>query len=282
MAALRTVPDPTYERELSVIVAIFQRGIADIQAELQRLNLSKLSRANANAALREIAKILAGMNEESAAWVSANIPQAALDGVARTLFALELAETYEEAEKIAKFSRLNADYVKAAVADTQADLLAITQNIDRRTKAEIQRAVAQSFRENVAKGVNGRKTIQRDVLANMRQQLGTALDTGIVDSAGRRWKPEVYAEMVTRTKMQRTHLEATENEALSRGVQYGIISRHGATDACANYEGRVVKLVADAPGSYPYVGDLRKGRAIFHPNCRHQVTPVRNPEIYGQ
>ncbi|RAU96832.1 phage minor capsid protein [Paenibacillus sp. YN15] len=282
MAILRTIPDPTYERELSVIAAVFKRGIRDIQSELYRLDLSALSRAQANAALREIAKILASIDAKSAAWVAENIPKAATEGVARTLYALELTETYEQATKIAKFSRLNADYVKAAVADTQADLLAITRNIDSRTRKAVQQAVSDSMRANLAKGVNGRRTIQRDVLANMRQQLGTALDTGIIDAGGRRWKPEVYAETVTRTKMQRTHLEATENEALSRGVQYGIISRHGATDACRAYEGRVVKLTPDAPGSYPYVGDLKKGREIFHPLCRHQVTPVRNPEIYGQ
>lgn len=273
----RHIPDPTYDREVATLVNAFKRGIADIKHELERLDLTDLKRANAQLALKEIGRILASLNEEASAWVTENIPAAALDGVARTLYALEAADTYAEARAIAKFSRLNADYVKAAVADTQADLLAVTQNVSNKVRAGVRRATAESFRANMAVGVNGRRTIQRDILDRMRKDLIGTVDNGIIDSAGRRWRPETYAEMVTRTKMARTHMEATEIEALGRGVMYGVISRHGATDACAKYEGKVVKLTADAPGDFPYVGDLKRGRDIFHPNCRHQVTPVRRP-----
>lgn len=40
-----------------------------------------------------------------------------------------------------------------------------------------------------------------------------------------------------------------------------------------------MKLTRDAPGSYPYIGDL-PSREIFHPNCRHTLSPVRDPGIF--
>ncbi|MOA45391.1 hypothetical protein D3C78_1677850 [compost metagenome] len=87
--------------------------------------------------------------------------------------------------------------------------------------------------------------------------------------------------MVTRTKLAETHREATINEAVGRNAFYAQISRHGATDACQNWEGRVVKLVRDAPGDYPFIGDLPR-REIFHPRCRHVLSPARNPELLAQ
>ncbi|MNC62751.1 Phage minor capsid protein 2 [compost metagenome] len=137
------------------------------------------------------------------------------------------------------------------------------------------------MRANLTRGINGNRTLNADLLQRMRQTLGSAIDTGIIDAAGRRWKPEVYVEMVTRTKMNATHREATINEAVGRGAYYAVISRHGAADACRNWEGRVVKLTPDAPGEYPYVGDLPR-REIFHPNCRHVLSPIRDPKLLEQ
>lgn len=271
------ITDPTYDYEVDRLVSAYKDAIARIKAELERLDLAGLSRANSTAALAEVARILASLNEESAAWVTENIPIAARDGVVRALVSLSVVDTVAEAEAIAKFNRINANMVAAVVADTQADLLAVTQNVDRKVRAAVRQAVAESQRANMAAGINGRRTINRDTLAAMRKSLGDAVNTGIIDAARRRWKPEVYVDMVTRTKMLEAHKEATINEALGRDVQYGRISRHGATDACAKWEGRIVKLTPEAAGDYPYIGDLPR-REIFHPNCKHLVSPIRNPE----
>ncbi|MDT2236643.1 hypothetical protein P7H19_10540 [Paenibacillus larvae] len=47
------------------------------------------------------------------------------------------------------------------------------------------------------------------------QELGKSLDSGIIDAAGRRWRPDTYVEMLTRTKMMNTYREATTISALS-------------------------------------------------------------------
>lgn len=276
--------DPTYDRDIEILIRAYKRALRDISGELSSLELSDMSRANAKVALEEVAKVLASLNKESAEWVSTYIPKAATDGVIQAIVGLGIVDSVEAAAKIAKFNRLNREFVATAIADTQADLLAVTQNIDRKVRTAVRQATAESMRANLAKGVNGRRTISRDILANMRNSLGDAVNTGIIDAAGRRWKPEAYVEMVTRTKMAQTHRETTMNEALGRGAMYARISRHGAKDACRFYEGTIVKLSPDAPGSYRYIGGL-PGREIFHPRCRHTITPIRNPEgdaVYAQ
>jgi len=255
--------DSKYEAQIAELVRYYKRAIADIQAELDRFDLTDFKRANQTALLKSVADILASLNEDAAKWVEENIPAAARQGVAEAILALGVVNTLEQARQLVKFNRVNAQLVQAAVEDTQADLLAVTQNVDKKVKATVRQVVAESMRSNLARGINGRRTMNADTLAGLRQKLGNALNSGIIDASGRRWKPEVYVDMVTRTKMMRLTNEATMNEAVQRGANYGIISSHGAKDGCGKWEGKIVKLVPDAPGDYTYIGDL-PNREIFH------------------
>ncbi|WP_347566695.1 phage minor capsid protein [Rossellomorea marisflavi] len=250
----------------------------DIDTELMRMDLSDFRRANALAVQAQIREILKDLDANITAWASTTFPKAAQESVARSIVSLGVAETFSEAMKLVKFNELNKSLIELAIADTQADLLQVTQNIDRRTRNAIRQAMADVMRENMAQGVNGVRSIRRDFLAEARRQLGDSLNTGIIDASNRRWKPTDYADMVTRTKLHTTYREAARNDAIDRGALYGVISSHGATDACRNWEGKVVKLVADAPGPYPYIGDLPR-REIFHPRCRHHVSPIRRPDL---
>jgi hypothetical protein len=273
---MANVPTPTYEYEVSQLVNYYKKAVDEILRELERIDLSNFKRANAQAKLNSIAEILAELDASATAWVEATIPIAARDGVVNTLLSLAVVDTVEQALNIVEFNRINQNMVAAAVADTQSDLLAITQNIDRKVKAGIRQAVADSIRANMTKGINGRKTISADILTEMRAQLGKVVETGIIDSAGRRWLPSTYAEMVTQTKLASTYTEATTNEALQRGAYYGVISRHGAIDSCRYHEGRIIKLTPDAPGNYPTWNELKATGQIAHPNCRHFFSPIRN------
>lgn len=265
------------ERDIETLVKAYKDAVKRIRAELLSLDLTDMSRAVTEAALREVAGIIRELNEESAAWVAEHMPEVARQSVAETVVAAGAASTIKEAREVMTFSRMNQTLVNAVIEDTQADLLAVTQNIDRRVRSTVRKVTADSMRANMAAGINGRRTIGRDILRNMRAELGKAVETGIVDAAGRRWKPEVYVDMVVRTKTAATARDVRINEAVSRGVMYGRISTHGATDACRNYEGKIVKLTPEAPGDYLYIGDISR-RELFHPMCRHQILPVRNPE----
>lgn len=275
------IPEPVYDYDVALLVRAYKNALLSISAELSRLDLTAMSRANAKAALAEVAAILRSLNEDSAAWVERYIPKAATDGIARTIVALGAADTLQDAERIVKFNRINREFVASAVADTQADLLAVTDNVDRRVKQAIRQVTADSMRANLTRGINGNRTLNADILAHMKKTLGSAIDTGIVDSAGRRWRPEVYVEMVTRTKMAQAQRESSINEAVGRGAYYGVISRHNAIDKCRGYEGIIVKLTSDAPGDYRYIGDLPRNE-IFHPNCKHLVTAIRDPKLLEQ
>ncbi len=273
--------DTPYEKQIAELVRYYKQAVEDIKTKLDHFDLMNFNRANQMALLKSIADILASLNEESAKWVEENIPKAARQGVEKAILALGVVETVEEAQKLVKFNRVNAQLVQVAVADTQTDLLAVTQNVERRVKTVVRQVVAEAMRSNLAKGVNGRKTMSANTLKSLQAKLGSAVESGIIDNSEhrRRWKPEVYVDMVTRTKMMRLTNDSCMNEGVQRGAIYGIISSHGAKDGCGKWEGKIVKLVPDAPGDYTYIGDI-PNRELFHPNCAHTVSPIRLPERY--
>ncbi|MDT2258281.1 hypothetical protein P7H06_00045 [Paenibacillus larvae] len=57
--------------------------------------------------IRKIERILADLVDESDSWIEENIPKAAADGVIKTLIALEIVETVEEAIKAVKLSKIS-------------------------------------------------------------------------------------------------------------------------------------------------------------------------------
>lgn len=278
MPTFNEVPSPSYDYEVSILVSYYEKALRDVRNELSRIDLTNYQRANVRATQNEIRKILKELDASALSWVDRYVPIAVQDGITRTLVALGVAVSVNEAKNFIKYNRLNRELVKTVVADTQDDLLQITQNVDRKVRNTVRQVTAEVMRSNLTKGINGTRTLTSDIVKDLRKQLDSAVDTGIIDASNRRWNPKVYAEMVVRTKMAESNRQATMNEAVGREAYYGVISRHGATDACRNYEGKIVKLAREANGNFPYIGDLPR-REIFHVNCRHQVSPTRDPKL---
>jgi hypothetical protein len=270
-------PTPTYEYDISILIGYYREALQKVSNELNRIDLTNFERANLLVVQKEIADVLAELDVRTSAWVASMIPKAAEDGIIASIIALGVADTVEEARTIVVLNRLNRDFIKTAIADTQDDLLQVTQNVSRKVRTTIRQVTAEAMRANLSQGINTTDSIKRDILRDLRQRLGDSLNTGIIDAAGRRWKPEVYVETVTQTKLAQTQRESAINDALGRNANYGMISSHGAKDLCRNWEGKIVKLTPDAPGDYPYYGSL-PNREIFHPRCKHVVSPVRRPE----
>src|SRR5690606_31031898 len=100
------------------------------------------------------------------------------------------------------------------------DLVNVTQNMDRKTKAGIRKVFADVMREQYTQGVTGLKTIRRETLNRMYEELDGIVNTGIIDAAGRKWRPETYVNTVASEKMNQAYFEANMNESIARGAFY--------------------------------------------------------------
>lgn len=275
--AERTPPRPDYDYDVNRLVAFFETSIIQTRELLDSLyRQDNLTRAILTSHQAQLDAIIKQLREEGFKWSESAITNATLNGVADSLYSLGLAKTYDEARSIAKLSAVNQAYLTAQIADTQSDILAVTQNVDRQTRALISRIYAEQLRAQLSTGSNSIRQTKSAVSANLQRELKGRANTAIVDAVGRRWKVRDYVDMLAQTKAMQAHREASRNTALEEGARYGRVSSHGAKDACKGYEGAIVKLTPDAPGDYPYIDDLPT-REIFHPRCRHIVTPIILP-----
>ena len=278
MPPRKIIPRPKYDRDIKDLTRRYRKALEDLRRELMALPIEDtFHRAQYEAALKDLAAITKRLNLETTEWVKEYIPKAARDGVATTLVSLGVASSFASTVATASFSGLNKRMVEAVMSDLQTDLLAVTQNVERRVRNAVRSTTAEVMRANMTQGINGLRTNRREILADLRKKLGASLDTGIVDAAGRKWKPDTYVDMVVRTKMMEANTAAATNEALERGVLYARISSHGAPDPCSAWEGKILKLVDDAPGDFPTVDEARASREVFHPRCAHILLPERNP-----
>lgn len=102
--------------------------------------------------------------------------------------------------------------------------------------------------------------------------------TGIIDKAGRRWNLKTYSEMVVRTKAQQAHIYGTAQQGHEMGCHLFIISSHDAIDACKKWEGKII-TVGESIDGYPSYEELAASMEIFHPNCKHHITPISDDVV---
>lgn len=277
MARGKYIPRPVYDDWVASLTEKYEQAFKALRRELMAAPVDSMQKAQLEAAIEDMVEITQRLNIETAEWAKTYVPEAAKDGIATARASIGIATNYAAARASARFSGLNKRMVESVMADLQNDLLAVTQNVERRVRTAIRTATAEVLRDNMVQGKNGLRTNRAALLNNLREKLGATLDTGIVDAAGRRWNPATYVDMVVRTKLMEAHMNGSINEALERGVMYGRVSVHHAADACSKWEGRILKLIPDAPGNFPTVDEARASREVFHPRCGHAVLPERNP-----
>src|SRR5690625_1454310 len=143
----------------------------------------------------------------------------------------------------------------------------MTQKTRLRAKTEIRQVDADIFRTD------------ENLRSQSRQLTRRLQDAGVFairDRANRRWKIDHYADVVVTTKLSQAHREATEQEAREQGAGYVVVSRHSnPCSKCEPWEGRLLRLSADVEDDIPTLEEAIAD-GLFHPNCEHTVTPIRN------
>jgi hypothetical protein len=277
------LPLPNYERDINRLIATYKAAIVEVILALETLSTygkeKDISQSQMEATLAQLSVLLTNLDKEAELWVQEQITKAFQNGQAESVLAAGEAKTLEEAVKLASMSALATQTIKAMIDDTFEDLLYANQKMKRETIKMVRAVVAEQMRTKSAQGM-GRNTTRNAIIQaltkkEIRERFNVEGNVAIIDKAGRRWKLETYAEMVTRTKMLQAHFEGTRVEALERGIDLAIISSHGAKDACSKYEGQIISMNGQTEGFLKYE-DLRKSNLIFHPNCKHKITPIRD------
>lgn len=100
--------------------------------------------------------------------------------------------------------------------------------------------------------------------------------TGFVDSSGRRWSLDTYANMATRTVTREAVVQGAMARMVSHGIAIARVSTHlDSCPICEPFQGTLVSLGDSGITEY-------RGEAVsdtgevppYHPNCAHSLEPV--------
>ncbi len=133
----------------------------------------------------------------------------------------------------------------------------------------------QKTRDIIAEGIEEKGTAQRSYKLLKDELLKLAQDgkyITIIDKNGkeRHYKPQTYAELVTRTKMQEANTQAVLNTAGAIDSDLIQVSAHNTkTRYDAQFEGKIFSL-SGRDRDFPKAPDLPP----FHVNCIHSITIV--------
>ena len=280
------LPVPEYKTEINEIKRIYKDAVDETINAIEGLSTHgrnrEITNAQMNAIIAQLGNRLSEIDKRGKRWVEDRITQAFADGRIETLLSLDEAPNMAEARAAlaaAPTTALLDQTLNALIEDTFEDLMYANNKMKRETIKMVRNVTSEQMKLNAAQNM-GRNTTRNSVVEaltkkGLRSRFNEEGNIAIIDNAGRRWKLETYAEMVTRTKMSQAHVEGTRVEAMERDVDLAIISSHGAIDACSYYEGMVISMNGTTEG-FPSYDELRRSNLIFHPNCRHKVTPIRD------
>ena len=284
------LPLPRYDSETNTIMRLYTQALAEMLVLVETLSTRgdvnrEITIQQQNAVIAQIAVIMTSLDRDVESQVRRMIEDAFFDGQVDTLIALGEAATIAEARAIVgatTMSGLATATIAATVADTFEDLMYANNKMKRESIRMVRAVVAENMKTKAIQGEGANSTSRAIIAAiskkELRERFNVEGNVAIIDKAGRRWKNDVYAKMVVRTKMLQSHTEGIRVQAVDRGIDLAIISSHGAKDACRHFEGQIVSLNGATEGFITYE-ELRRSNLIFHPNCKHRVTPIRDVSL---
>lgn len=245
------------------LATLARRVAADTAAKASPLAASIA--AHATVAGDDDARTTVGrLDEELDAWSPPPGYEIGHDANTGRMIAAELAGSLSGAAgRITRFAddAYRAATVSGALAQTSEAHDIVAGVLDKATPAEAQ---AQAWRQLASRGV-----------------------TGFTDASGRNWNLATYVEMAVRTATQRAYNASHHDRFTRAGIQYFTVAGTGRPcPLCAPWEGKVLadtvtgtvtEPAADTgdPTSFEVAATIDEATAagLFHPNCRHTLSP---------
>lgn len=219
--------------------------------------------------LGEIQKIFNEADDSVQAWIKVEIPTFYEMGMFSAIKLLDERGTPIRIDK--EYVAFHKQAIEAIAQDAYSSISKGIQGMVRSAEHILQQTTQKQVLERIAKGsITGEanKTIAKDI-AKMLKDEGL---TAITDKAGRDWDLLTYSEMLSRTKLTQAHNSGVVNRTVENGNDLVIVSDHfGTCDLCAPFQGRILSATGRNEGYLSLDDAMAEG--LFHPNCRHVITP---------
>ncbi len=170
----------------------------------------------------------------------------------------------------------------AAVASLAMEGVGVTRQMNagilRRTEDIWRRIVSEATGYTTTGAMTVQQAAQRAFTRMAREGMGF-----YVDSRGRKWGLDTYANMAVRTATTRALLAGHTDTMVDRGIDLVVVSSHANPDPhCARFERKVVSLTGKHRPGTVRIGDRlvrveatleqAKAAGLLHVNCKHRFS----------
>ena len=266
--------------EIDSLVAVYRRAAAESLEILSNAAESLFQRRRAKALLRQYHEVLAELRDESAAWISSNLPasyQAGIDFADEGVRRIRRAGVNLGKPQYEVFAGVHREAVAAIVEEMQKTVDVALAQIGRRVDDVFRKVGMQEISRGIAEG-RTRVEVSREIESRLRAEGQLKFTTKPwKDKAGQfhrgqEWELDRYTEMVARTTTREAMTQGTVNRLQEHNIELAQVSAHNSADFCHYYENVVVSLTGEAVEGYPPISAINGGPP-FHPNCAHVLTP---------
>lgn len=261
--------------------------------EIKKLSeLGQLTEENAAIINKWIKKIPPALREtmtdtrrEALDRVERQLEQAAKDGYITPPMRDSTVDVLRELSDQAadRYNLVNSNMLQSSVEQYAAAVQLTQSEYDRLTAQAM--ATQGILNDTAASVVSGAETRQNAVRRALKRISDEGL-TGFIDRAGREWSPEAYVNMVTRTTVHNTAIQATKARMEDFGTSVFQVSSHaGARPLCYPYQGKFyswdntsgeIELGNGQRVRYEPLNSTSYGEpaGLFGINCGHSPIPV--------
>jgi hypothetical protein len=222
--------------------------------------------ANRKAILSQINAILTGLGEETQPFIETELMKQYKTGAAQAVE--QLRNVGADVGVSEGFNRIHVNAIAALVDDASRSFGESLTEIDRSAQLLLGKVSRETLTQKLAQGIIGgkaRKEVVKVIKSTLQQQ---GLDA-LIDKGGNSWTLDRYADMLFRTKAVEARNRGLMNRMAENDYDLVQVSSHGATDVCADWEGKILSATGATPG-YDTVADA-EADGLFHPNCKHAI-----------
>lgn len=257
-AATRTITK-LYQETQAAIVRDIVHGVSDDYNVRRQLQL-----------IDRIDAILNQLGAKTRDWLDQEVPKHYMYGTndaLKQMSRLKLPVKYDEA-----FGVIDREAVNALISDASLSFGNSLTTAKRSTQKVLTDASRREIRMRLAEGRIAGEA-KNTIVDSIKSHFLEKGIIGLTDKAGRDWGIDRYANMLVQTKLTEARNTGMANKMAANGYDLVIISDHGASDSCADYEGEVLSLTGATPG-YKTIDEAQADSHLFGPNCRHAMNAV--------
>jgi hypothetical protein len=254
------------------LVAVYRRGAAALAYQIQQdLDAGRFGTAvMRRRQLAEVERVLSELQDEAVPIAAKVVEEAYKAGAAET--ARVLAAPLEPA-----WGAVHREAVTLLVENAVGQLNDMAVQVGRRVEDDYRRIGLHHVTQGIIQGTTRREAsseLGRSLVAN-----GTAavverdgrLISAYLDTLGRAWKIDRYAEMVIRTSTREAHSQGALARLADLSYDLVQISSHSHYhDVCTQWDGQVFSTTGRS-STYPRL--TPEATPPYHPNCCHVLTP---------